>query len=778
MLSFYLSLSFFSIWLILPGQCGGTNQKVQITVPGVTTEEEEYVCYYWKPTIDKLQYITSFSIHPDSSKIHHFIVFICQEDFKANRLEHSCHEGCMKIIYAWALNAPKLQLPTDVGFKLDGSKEHLMLQLHYNGAVEAPDYTSLHLTITTDPQPYSAYVGLMFLNSMEFPPNTEKILVNGSCQYKNNVDLHVIAFRTHSHTHGRVITGYVRRKNEWLLIGKGNPLWPQAFWPVETPNLEVKKDDIVVVRGVYSTKGEYKKVVIGDTHNDEMFNYYMMYYINSSYPESFFICDSDSLPEISSQLPSTANDLLPPNKTLDAMASMHHQHTSLHQDHFSSSKHFSLHQILPLDNWPNQLYSAQLTNSSTISKDNQGNLFVFRRGFHEWKEDTFDLSGNYLKSKDHPIEEHTILKISSKEGSIIKRGGNNFFFMPHGIFIDSHNFIWTTDVALHQVFKFSQSILDGGKMEPLLTLGRRFKPGEDSSHFCQPADIVVTSEGDIYVADGYCNQRVMVFDKNGVFKMQISIELQPKITPPFHLPHSISLNEKNKIIYVADRPQKTIFMFNLDGTFLKGITLKESNYPLFSVDYNPSIDRLFCINGNIMGLQTSQNSKVFVLNTQDHSIVSSWDIPHSNSPDSMPHSVAVNNKGDEVFVVSIGKKGNFLKFKGTLKNNNLGLGYGSYERHPFRTDLGLHFSPNFMLTVAVFVCLFFIPLIIVICTIFYVKNRLRKKAKFYTPLKVDKTKDLEVGSKDAYLFKRLNELSDDDEDAFDSNLHLKPNGKA
>ena len=77
-----------------------------------------------------------------------------------------------------------------------------------------------------------------------------------------------------------------------------------------------------------------------------------------------------------------------------------------------------------------------------------------------------------------------------------------------------------TDVALHQVFKFSpfklksKDNIDLG--QPLLTLGVPLTPGSDEKHFCKPTDIAVDRKtNDFYVSDGYCNSRIIKFDKNG-----------------------------------------------------------------------------------------------------------------------------------------------------------------------------------------------------------------------------------------------------------------------
>ena len=110
--------------------------------------------------------------------------------------------------------------------------------------------------------------------------------------------------------------------------------------------------------------------------------------------------------------------------------------------------------------------------------------------------------------------------------------------MPHGLSMDSQGNLWLTDVAMHQVFKYS----DG---EIKMTLGEAFVPGHDEKHFCKPTDVAVSNDGSaIFVADGYCNSRLVKFDAKGNFARQYSMKTDEK---QLLIPHSLDL------ICVADR---------------------------------------------------------------------------------------------------------------------------------------------------------------------------------------------------------------------------------
>lgn len=52
--------------------------------------------------------------------------------------------------------------------------------------------------------------------------------------------------------------------------------------------------------------------------------------------------------------------------------------------------------------------------------------------------------------------------------------------------------------------------------EPDLILGEAFVPGTDEKHFCAPTSVAVAETSDyFFVADGYCNSRILKYNKNG-----------------------------------------------------------------------------------------------------------------------------------------------------------------------------------------------------------------------------------------------------------------------
>lgn len=54
-----------------------------------------------------------------------------------------------------------------------------------------------------------------------------------------------------------------------------------------------------------------------------------------------------------------------------------------------------------------------------------------------------------------------------------------------------------------------------GELEPALTFGQAFQPGPGVRHLCMPTAIAVASTGEIFIADGYCNSRILKYNAAG-----------------------------------------------------------------------------------------------------------------------------------------------------------------------------------------------------------------------------------------------------------------------
>lgn len=131
--------------------------------------------------------------------------------------------------------------------------------------------------------------------------------------------------------------------------------------------------------------------------------------------------------------------------------------------------------------------------------------------------------------------------------------------LAHGLRFDPEGNVWLVDVGLHIVRKFTPD----GRL--LLTLGTPGEPGEDPRHFNQPTDVAFAPNGDVLVADGYGNARVVRFDRQGRFiRAWGRLGAAPG---QFSIPHSIVCDPRGRV-YVADRNNVRIQVFDLRGRLL------------------------------------------------------------------------------------------------------------------------------------------------------------------------------------------------------------------
>jgi sugar lactone lactonase YvrE len=188
--------------------------------------------------------------------------------------------------------------------------------------------------------------------------------------------------------------------------------------------------------------------------------------------------------------------------------------------------------------------------AASVAFDANGHLFVLTRGDKTFFE--FD-----------------------RDGTFIRAFGDKLFTRSHGLRIDREGNLWATDVGGHVVVKMNR---DG---QALLTIGTRGEAGEwneatGSHKLNQPNDVVIASNGDVFIVQGHTpgptgDARVLKFRKDGTFITSWG----GKGNGPgqFQVAHGIDIDAKG-LLWVADRENQRIQVFQQDGTFVRDITYK------------------------------------------------------------------------------------------------------------------------------------------------------------------------------------------------------------
>ncbi|XP_074993274.1 peptidyl-glycine alpha-amidating monooxygenase isoform X9 [Calonectris borealis] len=658
----------------LSSECLGSDRPVislglsdfalDVRMPGVTPKQSDtYLCMSVPLPVDDEAYVVDFKPHASMDTVHHMLLFGCNEPSSTENY-WDCDEGTCKdksnILYAWARNAPPTRLPKGVGFRVGGETggRFFVLQVHY-GDISAfrdkhKDCSGVTLHLTHQKQPLIAGMYLMMSVNTVIPPGEKVVDADIACHYKR-FPMHLFAYRVHTHRLGKVVSGYRVRNGQWTLIGRQSPQLPQAFYPVEHP-VDVSYDDILAARCVFSGEGRTTETHIGGTANDEMCNFYIMYYMEAKHAVSYMTCTQNANPEMFRNIPQEANIPIPIKSDMLKMTHGHHEETKdADKSSLLQQAKKEEEEILDQDfhieeavEWPG--LDLKLGQVSGLALDPENNLVIFHRGDHVWDENSFDRKFVYQQRGLGPIEQNTILVLNPGDAKLLHSTGKSLFYLPHGLSIDKNGNYWVTDVALHQVFK-----LGADDKEPLLILGVALQPGSDRNHFCQPTDVAVDPiTGSIYVSDGYCNSRIIQFSPNGLYVMQWGEETSLGRARPgqFHIPHSLALIPDFSQLCVADRENGRIQCFRLEtGEFVREIKHKSFGRELFAVSYVPG-GLLFAVNGMPYPGE-AEPVQGFVMNFSTGEIIDTF-IPLRKSFE-MPHDV-VASEDKTVFVGDVHAK--------------------------------------------------------------------------------------------------------------------------
>jgi hypothetical protein len=227
----------------------------------------------------------------------------------------------------------------------------------------------------------------------------------------------------------------------------------------------------------------------------------------------------------------------------------------------------------------------------------------------------FDQAGKLLQAWGGPMW-------SQEKKAWIEPAGDPWPANEHGVYVDADDNVWLAGNSEtdHIVMKYSMAGMR------LMTIGKLHETGgsNDTERLGRPADIAVdTAAHEVYVADGYLNRRVVVFDSlTGAYKRHWGAygnkpddspqpAYDPKAEPAktFTGPvHSVVL-ARDGLVYVADRTANRVQVFHHDGSFVK-----EKNIAPWTLDQGAAWDLALSPDERWLFVADGHNKKVWILN--------------------------------------------------------------------------------------------------------------------------------------------------------------------
>ena len=177
--------------------------------------------------------------------------------------------------------------------------------------------------------------------------------------------------------------------------------------------------------------------------------------------------------------------------------------------------------------------------------------------------------------------EHCLVVVDA-EGNITEEWTqwDELFRRPHSVTInpyDPEKHVWVVDDRNHAVYKFTH---DGKQL--VQTLGVPGVAGNDATHFNRPTFLAWLPDSTMFVSDGYANTRVVKFDKDGKFLMEWGEKgTSPNDTRPgtFNAVHGVRVDPDTRRVYVTDRSNHRIQVFDENGKYLDQFSDRQPSTP-------------------------------------------------------------------------------------------------------------------------------------------------------------------------------------------------------
>ena len=219
----------------------------------------------------------------------------------------------------------------------------------------------------------------------------------------------------------------------------------------------------------------------------------------------------------------------------------------------------------------------------------------------------------------------------------------------HGIFVDDNGDVW---VSGNNGFAAAGAAPPPGKSDDMLlkfTRAGKFilqfghagasRGDQDHDNVKQAADMQVF-KGELFVADGYGNHRVVVLDeKTGKFKRAWTANG----STPYDIVHAIEVSNDG-LVYVADRQHQRVQVFTTDGQFKQEMKVGGENNQMSGaagLAFSPDRAQQFLYVGDL------GNNQINILDRQSLKILGKFGKAGTAPGDfNILHEIAADSKGN------------------------------------------------------------------------------------------------------------------------------------
>jgi DNA-binding beta-propeller fold protein YncE len=161
------------------------------------------------------------------------------------------------------------------------------------------------------------------------------------------------------------------------------------------------------------------------------------------------------------------------------------------------------------------------------------------------------------------------LRFFTTGGEPIRQWGDKELFTgeAHSVHFGPDGNVWATDSVDHTVRKFSPT----GQL--LLTLGKHKVAGDNTAQdaFNRPNAVGFGARGQVFVSDGYANQRVVEFTPEGKF-VRIYGGKKGNGDGEMAMVHGVAVDAQGRV-YATDSDNQRVVVFDAQGKFLKNISI-------------------------------------------------------------------------------------------------------------------------------------------------------------------------------------------------------------